>query len=250
MKFIYQYRTPDNKQHEAVISAPTKDAAYAALKAQGVKPGRMYEAPGVFNKLFGKGKRWIAIVVLGALCLVLCLVVRSMKEESAYLGSVDFITSTARRQLVGDIAVIEKGIKEGWGDVFDQEGERYLASFAIPSVGTPYARSALSDAEVLASLGREVLVNEDDGIEARQIKSMVVGMKDELRRYLAAGGKVEVYRKRLVERQSEEIAIHHRVKNEVENARKSMKENEFVAYWEKRNAELRNLGLRLVPMPE
>ena len=40
------------------------EAAYAALRAQGIKAGHVDEAPGVFNKLFGKGKRWMAIAVL------------------------------------------------------------------------------------------------------------------------------------------------------------------------------------------
>ena len=71
MKFIYQYRTPDNVQHEGTICAATKDAAYDQLRARGVRPGRMVEAPGLFNKLFGKGKRWIAIGALGGTCLAL-----------------------------------------------------------------------------------------------------------------------------------------------------------------------------------
>ena len=64
MKFLYTYRTPDNKQHRGEIAAATKEAAYAALRAQGIKAGHVDEAPGVFNKLFGKGKRWMAIAVL------------------------------------------------------------------------------------------------------------------------------------------------------------------------------------------
>ena len=41
---------------------------------------------------------------------------------------------TTRRQIIGDTAIIEKGIRTGWADVFDLEGERFLASFAIPGV--------------------------------------------------------------------------------------------------------------------
>ena len=39
-----------------------------------------------------------------------------------------------RRQVIGDTAVIEKGVRVGWADVFETEGERFLASFAIPGV--------------------------------------------------------------------------------------------------------------------
>lgn len=75
MKFLYEYQDKANKRHRGVLNAPTRADAYAALKAQGIKPIHCDEAPGFFNLLFGKGKRWIAIIVLGALCLVLAVVV-------------------------------------------------------------------------------------------------------------------------------------------------------------------------------
>ena len=56
MKFTYQYRTKDNAIQHGVVSATDKDAAYAALRAYGIKPSRVEELPGFFNKLFGKGK--------------------------------------------------------------------------------------------------------------------------------------------------------------------------------------------------
>ena len=71
MKFLYEYRTSDNAKHSGTICAASRDAAYAAIKELGVRPSRVVEAPGFFNKLFGKGKRWLAIGVLGASCLVL-----------------------------------------------------------------------------------------------------------------------------------------------------------------------------------
>ena len=64
MKFIYEYRTSDNVRRSGVIDASDRESAFIALKNQGVRPASMKEAPGIFNKLFGKGKRWIAIVIL------------------------------------------------------------------------------------------------------------------------------------------------------------------------------------------
>ena len=66
------------------------------------------------------------------------------------------------------------------------------------------------------------------------------------RRYLAAGGTVVEYGKRLTERQDAEIAIYNRVKADLDKARKIMKDEEFMTYWEKRNDELRNLGIKTV----
>lgn len=150
MKFIYQYRTPNNKQHKAFITAPTKEAAYAALKAQGIKPGRVEEAPGFFNKLFGKGKRWMAIGVLGALCFVLCAVVYTQgtrhKAQGTFLVHMDLY----RLHDEDDVIAI------GWED--------FLAEGAILVVEWPERAGSLIPADA-----KHVVFTHLDGEEARRI---------------------------------------------------------------------------------
>ena len=87
-------------------------------------------------------------------------------------------------------------------------------------------------------------------MEARQIKSMVEGMKAEARAYIAAGGTIVEYGKRLTERQDAEIAIYERARAELERARESLPQGEFLRVWEERNNQLRDLGIRLVPLEE
>ena len=145
MKFIYEYRTPDNARHSGVVHAADTEAAYAALKKQGIKPSRLSEAPGLFNKLFGKGKCWMAIGFLAVVAVVLALG-RARTLPSPPLTSVDAVLdSTTRRQPIGDAAVIDEGIRTGWSEVFDLEGERFLASFAIPGTH-PSVRVTTEDA--------------------------------------------------------------------------------------------------------
>ena len=251
MKFLYTYRTPDNRQHRGAINAASREAAYAALKAQGIKPGHVDEAPGIFNKLFGKGKRWIAILVLGALCLVFGVAAHRFRREaeSAPVGIANALLAETRHQVIGDAAIIEQGIRDGWADVFPEEGERFLASFAIP--GVPAGPRNTSEDEIKAALARRVEATETDGIEARQIKAMVEGMKQELRKYLADEGTIVEYGRALVQRQEEEIGYYTRAKTEIENAKKSGKPDaEVQELWTKRNAALRRMGVKLVPMPE
>lgn len=81
MKFNYEYRTSDNKLHGGVVSAVSREDAFSALKARGINPARVTEAPGFFNKLFGKGKRWIAIGVL-ALALAVALAALAIRRGS------------------------------------------------------------------------------------------------------------------------------------------------------------------------
>ena len=84
MKFNYEYRTSDNKLHGGVVSAASREDAFSMLKARGINPARVTEAPGFFNKLFGKGKRWIAICVLAAalVAALVALVIRRSSTET------------------------------------------------------------------------------------------------------------------------------------------------------------------------
>ena len=86
-------------------------------------------------------------------------------------------------------------------------------------------------------------------VESR-VKAMVEGMKNEARRYLAAGGSIVEYGKRLTERQDAEIAIYNRVKADIDKARATLSESEFMTYWEKRNDELRNLGIKTIGLSD
>jgi hypothetical protein len=138
--------------------------------------------------------------------------------------------------------VIEKGIRTGWADVFENEGDRFLASFAIPGVAA--GLRSTSEEEIRRVLNVKVEPKPGDSIEAQQIKAMVEGMKGEARRYLAAGGTAVGYGRRLVERQEAEIAVYNRVKAEVEAVRKGKTAEELESFIEERNDELRNLGIK------
>ena len=244
MKFLYEYRTSDNVRHTGTIQASDRETVFATLKRQGIRPGSVTEAPGFFNKLFGKGKRWIAISILAVLCLALCAVV--LRTSPSALAD---LADGTRRQVIGDTAIIEKGIRTGWSDVFPEEGERFLASFAIP--GVPAGQRNTSEDEIKASLSRRIKATRADCIEAQQIKAMVEGMKQELREYLAAGGRIVDYGSRLVRRQEEDLGYYNRAKTEIENAKNfGLSEVQLVELWEKHNAALRRMGVKLVPLPE
>lgn len=258
MKFIYSYNTSQNEKREGqVIFASNRDAAFSELNRRGIRPYKLYPAPGLWNRLLAIGGRGLAIVLLAVALVLFVAISLTQHKDIVKLeqgGDVreivnEAITSKVRRQLIGDQGVIEKGIRTGWADVFDHEGERFLASFAIP--GVPATVRTTNVAALDESLGRVVETGEGDGMEARQIKAMVEGMKDELRRFKAAGGSVEQYGRRLVARQDEEIAIYSRAVNEVEQAAKGGMDRAALAELvDVRNDELRRMGIRPVALPD
>ena len=254
MRYIYEYKTKENEQRSGEFCAASRDDVYRELRKQGIKPYKVYLAPGLLNRIQSYGKRTAAILVLGAGCLVLgAFYLRTSKDltdlSSDYTSLSDKFENTTRRQVIGDTAVIEKGIRTGWADVFPEEGERFLASFAIP--GVPAGQRNTTEEEIKAALSRRIEPSESDGIEARQIKSMVEGMKEELRNFLQNGGTIKVFGNCLVERQETELGYYNRTKGELETMKNSgMDPKALEALWEKRNNELRQMGVKLVPMPE
>ena len=102
-----------------------------------------------------------------------------------------------------------------------------------------------------AAWNRKILPSASDTLEAQQIKAMVEGMKDELRSFVNAGGTIAEYGRRLVQRQEEELKYYNLVKNELDAAAAAqMPKAELLDLWERRNEDLRQMGIRLAPMPE
>ena len=132
--------------------------------------------------------------------------------------------------------------------MFEKIPEYTFASFAIP--GVKAGQRNTSEKEFTLALEAQCGIDSSDSLEARQIKAMVEGMKNEARSYIAAGGTIVEYGKRLTERQDAEIAVYNRVKADLEKARYAMFDDAFMSYWEKRNDELRNLGIKTVGLGE
>ena len=252
MKYTYAYKTPDGIRHEATLNASSREEVFTVLRKQGIKAIKVVAADGskANGEVRGVRKRVVAtLVAFVALGVgVIAFLSGTRTGGSSAPSEPAFATDQDRRQIIGDAAIIEKNIRNGWTDVFKLEGERFLASFAIP--GVKAGQRNTSEKEFQAALDNHCEVTETDSLEARQIKAMVEGMKNEARRYIAAGGTIVEYGKRLTERQDAEIAIYNRVKADLDKARKIMKDEEFMTYWEKRNEELRNLGIKTVGLGE
>ena len=254
MKFVYEYKTSDNERREGQLSAASRDAAYAELKRRGIRPSKVVLAPGLLNRISSFGKRGLAIVVLAVLCLVLAIAVGRGVLTAPQASALDTVLdSPIRRQPIGDAAVIEQGIRTGWADVFELEGDRFLASFAIPGTA-PAIRSTTEEKlkEALHSTPTSPTYTSGSvSLESRQIRAMVEGMKNELREFLADGGTVVEYGKELVRRQEQELGYYNRAKSEIEAAHESgMNPAQLTDLWNKRNASLRRMGIRLVSLPE
>ena len=249
MRYAYAYKTGDGARHEAAIEAESREAVFEELRKRGVRPIKVVAGDG--SKANGapvgvRRKAAVASVLAAALAAVGATAAFLRIARPAAPAVESFQTDQTRRYPIGDAAIIERGILTGWSDVFPEEGERFLASFAVP--GFKAGRRSTTVEELKAALARDVAASGSDRMETRQIKAMVEGMKAEARAYIDAGGSAVEYGRRLTERQEAEIEIYERAKADLERAKRTMRGKELFDYWESRNDKLRNLGIRSITL--
>lgn len=255
MRFCYQYRTSDNVLHEGVVVALNRESAFATLKAKGLKPSKVWEAPGLANQLFGKGKRWSAIAILFCLLgLFVVLLMKTRQQVSTLSSELEAITSenekAPRHQIYGDPAIMDDIERGNLNALSSRKGDQILAWFAQPGklmvpedVFTRRCTDAIAT-NLLAVQAEHIKLSQDDSREIKELKQIVNGMRLEMAAYLANGnGTIKSYYRRLVERTTQEMQIYNRTKNELENERSS-------AIWDEKNEALRRLGIRTIPQPQ
>lgn len=202
MKFLYEYRTSDNVRHKGSIEASNRDAAFALLKSRGIRPGSVVAAPGVWNLVFGRGKRWMAIAVLSvALAAVLLGYFQTRREVRAVRPPPNAAAAAPRHFVEMEVSV---------ADLLAAPGERYLAAFALP--GKLLQVPIVTADELKDCLKKPLLVEDGDSVELRELKGIVAGMKDDLRAFLDSDyGTAEAYMLRLEERQAMEADYRLRI---------------------------------------
>lgn len=238
MTYGYSYKTSDGIRHESTFEAKSNEAVFAALRAQGIKPMKVWE----IHSPYYISKRTRLIIIL-ALALAASLVYTIRLRHSA-LSTQHSALTAPRHQIYGDPATWEDIERDNFATVFPDVGDRILAAYAIPGRIPPVSLN-LSRQDLLKRMAeckdKDIAFDATDSNEATELKKIVQGMKEELRWYVADGvGSVESYLNRLRERQEEEIRIYERTKNELENCTDN-------ALREERNAALRAMGLRTIP---
>ena len=249
MKFLYYYKTSSNERREGVVVAPDREAAYADLRKRGIRPYRVEDAPGFFNRLFGRGKRWMTIAALSVALGVTIVLAVQLSAEPRVLP---------RQQIAGDQFILEEGLATQWADVLTNPGERWLAMYAMPGRKPRKGLKVSSPIEIYVAI-RDLSAHLDKPValaavqfpEYRQLRAIVEGMKAELRTHLAGGKDILSYLELIDRRQNDEskeytdaVATMRKLVNEQgcgEDVRKT---------WIRMNEELRAKGLMALPGPE
>ena len=88
MKYTYAYKDSDGKRHEAAIEAPSRDAAFAALREQGIRPIKVVAADGskANGAPVGVRRRVMAVSIIVAVVAAGGSVVNYGRRLTEYLG--------------------------------------------------------------------------------------------------------------------------------------------------------------------
>ena len=261
MRYTYAYKTSDGTRHEASLDAESREAVFAELRKRGIKAIKVVAADGskANGEIRGIRKRVLVSSVIGAALFAGFFVVLTLRTsstaQSIALRTARVAVSSPRHQIYGDPVITERFERGEIDDILTRPGDRVLASFAQPGrrVGAKAKREfaiaddELRDLEILAQEGLlskdDLVVTEDELREIRELKQVVNGMREEMRGYLANGnGTVRTFARRLIERSVKEAEIYNRVFRELEQEKSAEVRS-------RKNAELRQLGLRTIPAP-
>lgn len=248
MKFVYRYRTSDNIERSGEIKASNRDAAFRAIRAKGIKPCDLKQAPGLINMVVGRWVEFLLVTVfLGLVLGVLFLSIEYSDVIEEVRKDHYFELAAPRHQIYGDPERMRQIMQGGFTNVFERLGDRLLAQFSQPGKFYP-AKGEFQPEDVPVALRQisdeDVVILETDSREVRELKQIVNGMRHEMNDYLTDGiGTYQLYFNRLVERYMEEKRIRDRIVFELSHTKDSK-------VWEARNSELRRIGLEVVVMDE
>ena len=202
--FLYTYQDSAGLKHEGVLSAPGKDEAYAELRRQGIRPIRVTEriAPIVRSGLKGLRKRdmWLLLGVALILGVVVALWATSTRAPKALKKRAEkslvssAIVGTAKPRHFVDLSALDLAA------ALPNPTDRYLARYALPG------EYLVVEGAELTIEGLNALVEFDpaDPAELVELKQILVGLKDEARKYVAMSNGLERFAAFLDERQAME----------------------------------------------
>ncbi len=229
MKYIYYYQTAQNEKKEGEIKARNRAEAYAAIRRLGIRPYRVVgDDPPVWRERLG----WIVSISLAALLLLV------VGMTVVFVGRKE-LTALPRQQLIGDSSSIAVGVSSDWAGALSTALDRFLAAYAQPGWSVTLEEvDGAAQAQMLQELAEMPLKFEKGESQSiRQLKRIILGMREEMKDFLEKGGTFEDYRTYLDERQARECSLRDKAFETLNRSPES-----------ERAKVLRNLNIRMKDM--
>ncbi len=259
------------------MDAESREAVFAALRAQGIKAIKVVAADGskANGEVQGVRKRVVTAIAVVAAVVVGIAAFFLGESNNPTIEQSNDPPSAPRHQIYGDPVIVGAFERGDFGDALTNKADRMLAWFAQPGKlmcpkGVDPRRLAGEFAATYCNMSpdrRKDVSRQQRGLslpsgkdsasplsggdavspltrEVRELRQIVNGMREEMRAYLANGnGTPRSYWRRLIERTQQEMQIRERTRRELEHEKDA-------AVWEEKNEALRRLGLRTIPNPK
>ena len=226
MKYSYVYKTSDGTRHVDSIESETRDAAFAALRAGGIRPIKVMSMDGTKAngevRIYGVRKSAVSALVLAAAGIA-TIIGLSLGRRTAFRGErldaraggqTGALLTALPRQQIGGLPA-ETLMEPDVSDV-----ERFLAKVAQPARSAVFRRedTSLEVAESLvAFLDAPVSVSPGASPELVELKRIIMGLQDEARLILASGRSALEVLQYFADRQKMEIEHRKRMVEKVES---------------------------------
>ncbi len=260
-RFRYIYRTADRKRLEAEIDAESRDAVFAQLRAEGIRPIKVIALDGskangepLERSVWRKVLVWVAALLIAAVGGTAAFFAGRGAtggdgvEQGGGNVPATLASPLARQTIPGN----RTRILEAMNGAFDTATEKTLAQFAEPGREFSMPESQIDEADVKAALARPLAFSATEFSESIDLKRIVSGMKRELNSYLALGGTWNDYLEELVKRQKLEISYRQNAHRKIHDALNGDHSDRAKAYdyWLKANAQLQSMGIYPIPLPD
>lgn len=229
--WTYSYMSSDGLRHEAEMQVPCKDDVYAALRQRGIRAIKVTERiqPIVKNGFGGLRKRDWAVIA-GAMALLLAAVVFYVSNTgtAGAISAAPGRAETRRGALESEVVEVRIGdrlakarprrqldvTQDEIDAAFANSSERFLARFAEPAAAcapvSPHELKMLEE-DLFETLDANVIIRETDGRNVAELKSVVAGIKDEVRMLVGTGRSFREVVDWLRDRQSMEADYRRRL---------------------------------------
>lgn len=232
------------------MTADSREVVFSELRKQGIRPIKVVALDG--SKANGEvhGMRNRSVFALVTISVIVAATLSFWQgKRGVIVPDTNEVACSPRHQIYGDPATMEMFEHGEFDKVLERPGDRMLAIFAQPGklmcakganplyLSDSSLRTLTDYAENTLSASDDIIIKETDPREFSELQMIVNGIRSEFRNYLKNGnGSVKSYWRRLNERTAREIQIYERTRVELENEKS-------LDVWERKNSELRRLGL-------
>lgn len=272
MKYRYAYKSSDGIRHESEIEADSRDAAFEALRRDGIRPIKVVATDGSKEngevRVLGIPRRvfFVAVAATAAVAAATTWWMASARQDATPPAAMPPATTGTFATLQQDVALRRiamplprqeihgnrRRLEIAPTNLFATTIETYLSKFAEPGREVASStRPSIPVDDLLSALDAPIHFTSDEYSEYIDLKRITAGIKREMADFLRGGDTPDEYYAALENRQRLEASQRAKAEWRLrEMVSKNAEPSKAYDYWLKANAQLQSMGIYPIPLPD